>query len=120
MEANLSLRQGKTTEKQRAKIFHQKMLQGDVRDAGRYLTKPEKEGILILGDINETLGDEVSKVLESKHPAARTPSTEALQPYPELPKFTDLHVTEDVVEMMAGWLSGAAGLGGTDVCALKH
>jgi hypothetical protein len=120
MEANLSTKQGITSEEQRAKIFHRKMLRGDVRGAVRYLTEREKGGILLPGDIDEKSGIEVSKVLESKHPAARTPSTEALQPYPELPEFTDLDVTEDSVETVARRLSGAAGLGGTDACALKH
>jgi hypothetical protein len=96
------------------------MLRGNVRGAVRYLTKREKGGVLLPGDIGEKSSNEVSKVLESKHPAAKAPSTEALQPYPELLEFTDLNVTEDSVEKVARHLSGAAGLGGTNACALKH
>jgi hypothetical protein len=79
-----------------------------------------ERGVLLLGDIDDKTGIKVSKVLESKHPAARTPSTEALQPYPELPEFTDLYVTEDSVEKVARRLSSAAGLGGTNTCFLKQ
>ena len=82
MVANLSHKQGITTDKQKAKIFHRKMLCGDVRGAVRYLTEREKGGILLPGDIDEKLGKEVSKVLKSKHPGAQTPNTETLPPYP--------------------------------------
>jgi hypothetical protein len=110
MAANLTHKQGITMEEQRAKTFHGKMLRGDVCGSVRYLTEREKGGILLPGEINEKLGDEVSKVLESKHPAARTPSPESLQPYPELLDFPDLDITEDAVEKVARRLKGAAGL----------
>jgi hypothetical protein len=38
MEANLSLWQGKMMNEQQAKIFHGKMLQGDMRGVVQYLT----------------------------------------------------------------------------------
>jgi hypothetical protein len=115
MIANISHKQGITRDEQKAKTLHRKMLCGDVQGAVRYLTERKKGGILLPGDINEKWGNAVSKVLESKHPAARTSSTEALQTHPELPEFPDLDITEDSVEKVASRrLSGAAGLGGTD------
>jgi hypothetical protein len=44
MAANLTHKQGITTEEQRAKTFHGKMLRGDVRGAVRCLTEREKGG----------------------------------------------------------------------------
>jgi hypothetical protein len=38
MESLLSAKQGGLTSEQRAKIFHQKMMQGDMRVVVRYLT----------------------------------------------------------------------------------
>jgi hypothetical protein len=46
MESLLSAKQGGLTPKQRAKIFHRKMLRGDVRGVVIYLTDREKGGIL--------------------------------------------------------------------------
>jgi hypothetical protein len=90
MVANLLHKQGVKMDKHRAKIFHRKMLCRDAQGDVRYLTEREKGGILLPGDIDKKLGNKVSKVFESKHPAARTPNTEALQPYPELPEFRRL------------------------------
>jgi hypothetical protein len=53
MESLLSAKQGRLTPEQRAKIFHGKMLQGDVRGAVRYLTDREKGGILQPTDMDE-------------------------------------------------------------------
>jgi hypothetical protein len=59
MESLLSAKQGGLTPKQRAKIFHRKMLQGDVRGAVRYLTDREKGGILRPTNIDEKTGHSV-------------------------------------------------------------
>jgi hypothetical protein len=59
MKSLLSTKQGGPTPEQRAKIFHQKMLRGDVRGAVRYLTGREKGGTLQPTDIDEKIGDSV-------------------------------------------------------------
>jgi hypothetical protein len=45
------------TPEQRAKIFHQKMMQGDVRVVVRYQTHREKGGILRTTNIDKKTGD---------------------------------------------------------------
>jgi hypothetical protein len=109
MEANLSFKHEIKSEKQRAKIFHRKkMLWGGIHGAVMYLTEREKGGVLLLGDMDKKSDVEGSKVRESKHHAARTLSTEALQPYPELPECKDLDLTKDSIEKVARRLSSAA------------
>ena len=105
---------------QRAKIFHAKMLRGDIRGAIRYLTESEKGSILQPSDTDAKSGESVGDVLRSKHPAARVPDVDLLHSYPETPAFVDVDITADVVESVARRLTGSAGLGGTDAHALKH
>jgi hypothetical protein len=120
MESHLSHKRGQTTPEQRSKIFHQKVLRGNLRGAVRYLTEREKGGILYPDDIDEKTGLTVETVLESKHPDAREPGPDALTAYPYLPDFVDVDITEDTIEVVARRLSGAAGLGGTDAHALQQ
>ena len=94
----LTSKQGRLTTDQRARIFHRKMLRGDVRGAVRYLTDRGKGGILMPADTDEKSGDSVETVLKSKHPDARTPTAENLQKYTNLPDFVDIDITEDSVE----------------------
>jgi hypothetical protein len=58
------------TNEQQAKLFHGKMLRGDVRGAVRYR---EKVGILLSDDIDKKTGDSIKEVVESKHPKVRMP-----------------------------------------------
>jgi hypothetical protein len=83
-------RRGEVTTEQRTKIFHRKMLRGDVRGTVRYLTDREKGGILLPDDVNKKSGDTVMEALESKHPNAWIPdpgcllATTLLYHYPQL------------------------------------
>jgi hypothetical protein len=120
MESHLSSKQGSTTPEQRTRIFHQKVLRGNIRGAVRYLTDREKGGILYPDDLDEKTGNSVLSVIESKHPNARTPNADTLTAYPDLPDFVDLDITEDSIEVTARRLSGGAGLGGTDAHALQQ
>jgi hypothetical protein len=120
MENNLALKQGNTSAK-RAKTFHQKVLQGNIQGAVRYLVvDQEKGGILYLKDTNKKSGNSVSEVPQSKHPDVRMPSTETLTAsYPSQPDFVPLNITEDLVESVARHLSGSAGLAGLDSHTLQ-
>jgi hypothetical protein len=109
MESYLSSKQRGVTKEQRAKIFHGKMLQGNVRGAVRYLTDREQGGILLPDDIDEKTGDSVKEVLESKHPHARMPDVTSLPTYINTPDFVELDVTEEAVKKVARRLSGSAG-----------
>ena len=120
MESLLSAKQGGLTNEQRAKVFHRRMLRGDVRGAVRFITDREKGGILQPNDIDEKTGDSVETVLRSKHPDARIPKPESLPQYANTPDFVEVDITEGAVEKVARRLSGSAGLGGTDSHALKH
>jgi hypothetical protein len=105
---------------QRAKIFHRKLLPGDVRGAVRYLTDSEKGGILIPGDVHEKSGDSVAEALESKHPHAWILDASSLPKYTITPDFVDVDICEEAVETGARRHSGSAGLGGMDSHALQH
>jgi hypothetical protein len=112
-------RQGKTAE-QRAKLFHSKMLRGQIKDAVRVLTVTEIAGVLMPDEIDMKSGDSVAEALASKHPEARIPDAHNLPTYSETPDFVDVDITESVVEHVASRLSGAAGPGGADAHALSH
>jgi hypothetical protein len=115
LESFLSTKRGgEVTTEQCTKTFHRKMLRGDVRGAVRYLTDREKGGILLPGDVNEKSGDSVAEALKSKHPHARIPDASSLTKYPITPNFVDVDICEEAVITVARWLSGSAGLGGTD------
>ena len=112
-------RKGMTAE-QRSKLFHAKMLRGQIREAVRVLTETEVAGVLMPNETDLKTGDSVSEVLASKHPEARTPDVHNLPTYSETPDFVDVDITESVVEHIASRLSGAAGPGGADAHALSH
>jgi hypothetical protein len=123
MKSLLSAKQGGLTPEQRAKIFHRKMLRGDVRGVVRYLSDREKGGILQPTDIDKKTGDSVETLLRSKHPDARIPKPKSLVPQHydhSTPNFVRVNITADAVEKVARRLSGSAGLGGTASHALKH
>jgi len=120
MKSLLSDKQRGTTFEQRAKIFHQKMLRGDVRGAVRYLTEREKGGVFMPDEIDEKTGDTVEEVLQSKHPDARNVDPSFLPEYEEIPDFVDLDITEEVVEKVARKLSGSGGLCGSDAQAASQ
>jgi hypothetical protein len=101
MKTYLSTKQGGMSPEQRAKIFNQKMLQGDVKGAVKFLTETEKGGVLMPNDIDKKTGDTVEEVLKSKHPDARIPDISQLPKYDETPEFVDVDITEDVVETFA-------------------
>jgi hypothetical protein len=77
------------------------MLRGDVRGAVRVLTKRDKEGVLIPGNMDEKTGDPVATVLQSKHPNARMPDASMLPVYEDTPEFVDLDITKDIVKSVA-------------------
>ena len=120
MSTYLSAKRGTLTAKQRAKIFHMKMLQGDVREAVRYLTDRSKGGVRLPNNTDKKTGDSVVQVLESKHPDEKTPDHSLLKEYPTTPDFVDVNITEEVVKTVTQRLSGSAGVGGTDVHTISH
>lgn len=120
MTASMRFKRGGTTAEQRAKIFHAKMLRGDVRGAVKYLMATEEGGVLMPDAIDEKTGDSVEQVLRSKHPDARIPDASSLQHYDTTPDFVDLDITPTVVESVARELRGAAGVSGSDAHAVSH
>jgi hypothetical protein len=115
MQTYLSNRQGTTVPEQQVKIFNMKTMQGDVIEAVRYLTNREVGGILLPSNTDEKTGDSYAKVLASKYPEARTPdANKKLPTYDVVPDFTNLDITEDVVDQVVRRLSGSAGIGGMD------
>ena len=66
-------------------------------------------------------GERVIEVLRTKHPDARPLSAASLDAYPKNPPdMVPVDITDDVVAVVAGRLSGGAGPGGTDSVSLQH
>ncbi|WP_288993061.1 hypothetical protein, partial [uncultured Marinobacter sp.] len=120
MKTYLTSKRNGTTTEQRAKIFNQKMLRGELRSAVRFLTETEVGSVMNGDDIDEKTGVSVIESLTSKHPEARTPDVCNLPTYAELPQLIALDITKETVEHIAGKLSGAAGPGGSDASAVSY
>ncbi|CAB9501557.1 expressed unknown protein [Seminavis robusta] len=124
MESFLSDRRGSSTPEQRARRFQHLMLQGEVRRAVRFITAREQFGVLLpTAHTDDGKGTErsVLDILKSKHPSP-TPINFAQLPKFDAPPpaFVDLQITPEITEQVAGKLSGACGLGGTDGPTLKN
>ena len=66
-------------------------------------------------------GERVIEVLRIKHPDARPPSAASLYAYPNNPlEMVPVDITDDVLSVVAGRLSGGAGPGGTDLVSLQY
>jgi hypothetical protein len=120
MKTYLTSKRNGLSHEQRAKIFNDKMMRGEIRSAVRFLTETEIGSVLNANDIDEKTGVSVAESLESKHPEARTPDVCNLPTYPEVPELIALDITKDTLEHIASRLSGAAGPGGSDAYAVKH
>ena len=61
------------------------------------------------------------EVLRANHPEARPPTAASLTPYTGFPpELTPVDITNNTVTAVAGWLSGGARPGGTDLVLLQH
>jgi hypothetical protein len=86
MKASLTQTRGSTTAKQRAKVFHGKMLQGDIQGEGRYLTNRKTGWVLYPHKTDEKSKKSMLQVLKSKHSDAKIPEPETLHRYTALPE----------------------------------
>ena len=73
----------------------------------RYLTEPEKGGVVLPDDIDEKTGDTLREVLVSKHPELRAPDISTLEEHDTVPDFLELEFTADAVEKVARQLGGS-------------
>ena len=118
MKSHLAQRQGNTTPQQRAKRFNHLMLQGEIRQAVRYITEREQLAVFSPDDITATSSGEpipVMDVLREKHPLPTSLRAADLPAFPgPPPAFPRLHITDDVLARAATRLSGACGPSGVD------
>ena len=119
LKSSLSCARGTSTPEHRARVFDTKVKRGKLRAAVRYITDREGGGIMTPDDIDDKSGLSVIDALKEKHPKMRDPGPAAMPAYDELPAFVDLDITADTVRAVAEKMSGGAGLGGIDACALK-
>ena len=108
-----------------ARAFNARLLSGRLRTAVRTLTSQSGGGVRQPDDLCSKAGRLVWQVLQEKHPALRDPTTVghedgAFEPYPDPPAPVPVCVTQDDVEAISSWLSGAAGPGGTDAIDLAN
>jgi hypothetical protein len=98
-EAKNSSRQDGNSPERQAKKFQAKMLKGDVRGAVKYLTKMDKGGVLLPGDIDENYGLTIKYFLQSKkHLCATTPPPSTLYPHDETTDVSNGDVTRDTID----------------------
>ena len=120
LSAKQSKARGDTTPAHRAKVYSSKLLRGHLQSAVNYITDREGGGILYPDDLDEKSGHQVSRVLKDKHPPMRNPGPTAMPEYDSIPELPDLDITAETIEIVAGKLSGSAGLSGFDSVALKN
>ena len=103
------------TAEHRAKTFHGLVLRGKLRTVVIWITEREKGGVLLPKEHCTKTGERVLEVLRTKHPDACPPSAACLNTYMDKPpEMVPVNITENVVSVVAGRLSGGAGPGGTD------
>ena len=120
LKASQSKSRGDTTPEHRARVFDSKVKRGQLSAAVSYIADCEGGGVFYLDDINEKSGEPVGKVLRSKHPPLQDPGVEALHEFDSVLEFIDILITAEVVELVAGKLSGSAGLSGFNSAALRE
>ena len=108
-----------------ARIFHETLLSGKLRQAVRQATNREGGECLLPGDKCTKTGRPVADVLREKHPDMRSPPVEnptcaASEVYEEVPKTVPLDFTEDDVTWVVLKLSGAADALGAEAMELRN
>ena len=93
---------------------------GNLTKAVRFLTDRKGGKVLLPDDIDEKSGNTVKKALFQKHPKLRSLDADALHDYKSTPALQSVTITEDVVEKVAGKLSGSAGLVNFDSMAMRN
>ena len=109
MEAAQTKARGNLSSDARHRRFANLMHSGEIRKAVRFLSETE-DGSIVLdpADIDAKTQTRVDTVLQSKHPAARTPDSASLPIYDSTPEFIDVTITADHVRDAARRLSGSA------------
>ena len=120
LKASQAKSRGDTTPEHRARVFDSKVKRGQLSTAVSYIADREGSSVFYPGDIDEKSGEPVGKVLRSKHPPLRDPGVEALHAFEAVPEFIDISITAEIVKLVAGKLSGSAGLIGFDSAALRE
>ena len=112
-------KQGKATVKERAKVFNSLLCRGNVRAAIRYISEREKGGIFLPGNTDDKTGEEITVVLESKHPEGRDVEPSKMPIFDSCLEMMNSVVTGENVEKVANELPGSAGASGTDSMAMS-
>ena len=73
-----------------------------------------------MDDIHAKSKEKVTNVLHKKHLTSVIPAIEILVDYDEIPELVPIDVTKDIVEQVAGKLSGIAGIGRVDAVGLQQ
>jgi hypothetical protein len=116
-----STRTGTASPEDRAKAFHQKVIQECVGSAVKILDNRDTGGVLSPSDTDELSGKSVLEVLRDKHPEAQHPDLDDFPDYDseEPPEQHAIRILPEDVEKAARTLSGAAGPGGVLGVSLK-
>ena len=110
---------GKEEDDAVARIFHNTVLSGKLRQALHQATNREGGGCLLPGGKCTKTGRPVADVLRDKHPDIRVPPVEnpvcaAFEVYEDVSETVPLDFTEDDVTWVASKLSSAAGALGAE------
>ena len=114
---------GEEEEDAMARIFHEAVLSGKLRQAIRQATGREGGGCLLPDDQCTKTGRLLEEVLQEKHPdmcvsPVENPACAAFKKYGDVPERVPLNFTEDDVTWVASKLSGAAGALGAEAMEL--
>ena len=113
-------KRGVTTSTERTKIFSNLVFRGKMGAAIRYTCDWENGGVLMPDEIDETSGDRVRVVLQSKHTESRSVSLNDVPNYDTHSELLEILVTDENVENVTKSMSGSAGPNGVDSSAMSR
>ena len=121
---NMRKKQGRESPEQRAQTFNNMVMRGKLCSAMKYVTERESGGVLSPTDDDTRHYPDghtrtVKETFQTKHPKVRTPTLSSLETYESLPRQQKKIIDEEIIQRVAGRLSGGAGLGGTDATTMQ-
>lgn len=102
-----------------ARIFHKRILEGDICGAVRWLTERFRGGVISPDELDDKNGLSIADSLRSKHPFHRYPDIDSLPKFGP-PPIGIADITEQIVAKTARNIRGAGGIGGTPSIALQQ
>ena len=104
----------------RSRIFHRKMMEGNIRSAMRWLTDRDTSGLIHPYDIDDHHGVSVDHSLWDLHSPMEIPRVKDLLKFSMMPALGIVDITESTIATVASKLHGGAGIRGTPALSLQQ